>query len=96
MRERDKKLKLARLTGRYGDWNILRTLRQVVKSDPQRRTRIFSEWNILKRGKRVVNLEGHLPMSVIFQMSQSYLKTLQTALRKRTFQFFKGFEKLLG
>ena len=34
MREWDKKLKLARWTGRYGDWNIFRTLRQVVKSDP--------------------------------------------------------------
>ena len=34
MQEWDKKLKLARWTGRYGDWNIFRTLRQVVKSDP--------------------------------------------------------------
>ena len=34
MRKWDKKLKLARWTGRYGDWNIFRTLRQVVKSDP--------------------------------------------------------------
>ena len=34
MREWDKKLKLARWTGRYGDWNIFRTLRQVVKWDP--------------------------------------------------------------
>lgn len=43
MRERDKKLKLARRTGRYGDWNIFRTLRQVVRSYPQSGTRIFSE-----------------------------------------------------
>ena len=34
MQEWDKKLKLARWTGRYGDWNVFRTLRQVVKSDP--------------------------------------------------------------
>ena len=43
IRERNKKLKLKRRTGRYGDWNIVRTLRQVVKSDPQSGTRIFSE-----------------------------------------------------
>lgn len=35
MWERGKKLKLARRTGRHSDWNIFRTLGQVVKSKIQ-------------------------------------------------------------